>query len=131
MTAVAASDITRPEGLPAAGSSTTACWCSMNPASAALAGIANEYVAAPKDPITASFASRLTRSQQFVRPSDDRSSGSGPAAELTLLKPEIITATDSGSGSTRTVMVAPTRGSVVASRCVTPALPGQLAANVV
>jgi len=31
MTAVAASDITRPEGLPAAGSSTIACWCTMNP----------------------------------------------------------------------------------------------------
>src|SRR5262245_15065057 len=102
----------------------------MNPASAALAGIASAWVAEPEAPITASLTSRLTRSQQFVRPNGDTFSGSGTAAQLTLLRPEIITAADSGSGSTRTVIVAPTRGSVIASRCVTPALPGQPAPNV-
>src|SRR5262245_12417396 len=130
-TAVAASDITRPRGLPAAGSSTTACWCRMSPASAEIMGTASEYVAEPPDPISASFASMLTRCQQFGRPNADRSIGSGTAIQLTLLKPEIITASDSGSGSTRTFIVAPTRGTAIASRCETPALPGQPLPNVV
>ena len=41
-TAVAASDITRPAGLPAAGSSTSACCCRISPASAELAGTGSE-----------------------------------------------------------------------------------------
>jgi hypothetical protein len=58
-----------------------------------------------------------------------RSSGSGPKAEVTLLEPKTSNAASCGSARSAIRVVVPTRGGAASSR-VTPALPGQPAANV-
>src|SRR5689334_20418444 len=93
-------------------------------------GTASPYLAEPEAPINRRLASGRTRNQQLVMPAGDRSSGNGPAVELTLLNPETISAMDCGSGCARTVIVAPRRGNVIASRRVMPELPGQPAPKV-
>ena len=58
-----------------------------------------------------------------------RSSGSGPRAEFTLLKPKTSTAAFCGSGCMAILVMVPTRGGEASSR-VTPALPGHPGAKV-
>src|SRR5580765_4336800 len=88
-------------------------------------GTVKFHAAALPAPARKSVTSGLTRPEQPGAPSGVRSSGSGPNAELVLLKPIIMTATDSGRLLRLTVSVVPTCGRVVLVRLVMPSEPAQ------